>query len=146
MTATRVRANSLAATNKAIKVRANSMEATNKAAVIKVVVGIKVKAIRIATIKAAAVTEDAALASLARATLLSIVGATAAAGIPAPHVFPSKTVIRTTPPLQIRWAAAPGIVRCDIWGQKQVIIQLIITKQLMIIFHFPTTHPKHLQF
>jgi hypothetical protein len=125
MTATRVRANShLAATNKATKVRANSMEATSKAAVIKVV-GIKVEAIRVATIKAVAVAEDTALASLAGTTLLSIVGPTAAVGIPAPPVWTSAMVIRTMPPLQIRWAATPGIVSSDIWGQKQVIIQLI---------------------
>jgi hypothetical protein len=125
MTDTRARANSLAATNKATKVKANSMEATSKAAVIKVV-GIKVEATRVATIKAAAVAEDAALAPLAHATLRSIVGATVAAGIPAPPVWPSATVIRTMPPLQIRWVATPGIVSSDIWGQKQVIIIQLI--------------------
>ena len=65
--ATRVRVNSLAATNKATKVRANSMEATSRAAVIKGVV-IRDAATRVVTIKAAAVAEDATLASTAYAT------------------------------------------------------------------------------
>jgi hypothetical protein len=61
-----------------------------------------------------------------RATLRSIVGATAAAGIPAPAVWSSTSVIRTMlSPSQIRWVATPGIVSSDIWGQKQVIIRLI---------------------
>jgi hypothetical protein len=88
------------------------MEATNKPAAIRVV-GIKVEAIKVATVKAAAVMEDAALA---RATLRSIVGLMAAAGIPAPPVCPSKMVIRTLPHLPTKWAAAPTIVRCDILG------------------------------
>jgi hypothetical protein len=96
------------------------MEATNKAAAISQGCGYQGRGYQGCNYQGRG--RDGGRSTGVTATLRSIVGATAAAGIPAPPVCPSKMVIRTLPHLLTKWAAVPEIVRCDIWGQKQLII------------------------